>query len=1253
MRKKGNNKERNKRLLAAFIAVTMCVAVFLPNVSGTDQKTSIYTNDLQNTESVPLLETASFDINSIWLQTPLLPLERTVIRPLDTPSFDSSNALIAGADYLRYTQADVTEDNAENGNPDIDPEDGGWDWVLTYPTVNHSSSASPKNIYGATALGLYYAYLDTNDATYMIAMTDAANVMIADSGIRSGSDLVFLMLYDDLPSVSGTTYQDSAKIKYDNRITIYGSATALAQYIRDARYSQGYPNGIIAWDIGIWGRVASMLYDRYGGSYNTDADDIAEVIYQDSFMDNPGYFDIYDDQGWDPTYGNVNYWWYTLGITGLIDAFTYSNTHTSELTTLIGILIACQYGGGSGGAFSFSYGANTNDEDWQSTAYAVISLAHYDQSTYQTAINKAFTWVLLTQHSCGGWVYSDNTHYPEIGGECTSALHFANGPIKNINTGIVYATIQSAIDDSTTLNGHTIQVGPGIYYENQIIINKALTIQGAGWASTIIDGNGTSLSTAGLIRIVATGDVTFSGFTVQNAGGPSNGGDGGDGLTNIGIYASSSSSSATFIISSNKIIGSMDDNDEEDYGLYANGGLEHLIFNQNMVTGTGANSVLIEINPGPTDISHNTIDAGCWGIDPIYYFTYSGNHITTLQKISNNTIDVSTGSNPRTPGYNKITGIGFSGAWKGYFWDDPTDTGKYTNIIISDNLITGVGVWNRGIALDNFAQGSGIGGEISNAIIKGNIFTGPSSPTEYSSSQCFGIRLSGLVTNTLIRENQITHCCYSFFGTSGFSTGAGSVYPIDAIVQYNIFMNNGYGLRWEGPSVLDALYNYWGSSSGPTPVFSGEGVYGNVLYTPYVTTNPPWEIILSYKKQGSGYTWDTTFFGEKISACDAQDIYDVPKPPLPSAPYIYTYFDAGLTNPYHHLWKDYRRFLHEEDTWDLYVLSDNDVGSSMNIEISWNLINVSASEYDFVDLYNESDTHLADMITQNSYTLVDVPDGTLIHLKIKCGMNHIPVALNDSEIVNENSTNNAINVLMNDTDVDGNTLTVQSVTDPAHGSATTDGSQCYYTPTSGYHGPDSFTYTISDGFGGFATATVSLTVVQQHTLNIEANWNFISVPCNTPIAKTSITVRYGGTTYTWAEAVSNGFIIDAVYGWNTATQNYIIVTTLQPGQGYWCWAYYDVQFYIWSDAVGSGDIVALDSYWNIIGLPYETPIDIEDLIIEYNGNDYTWDQAVANNIILGFVYGWQNNMYVLAYTLQPDEGYWMYAYHDCLVKRII
>ena len=55
----------------------------------------------------------------------------------------------------------------------------------------------------------------------------------------------------------------------------------------------------------------------------------------------------------------------------------------------------------------------------------------------------------------------------------------------------------------------------------------------------------------------------------------------------------------------------------------------------------------------------------------------------------------------------------------------------------------------------------------------------------------------------------------------------------------------------------------------------------------------------------------------------------------------------------------------------------------------------------------------------------------------------------------------------------GETLTVTAVTQGAHGTAAVTATGVSYAPAANYFGSDSFTYTISDGNGGSATATVT------------------------------------------------------------------------------------------------------------------------------------------------------------------------------------
>src|SRR5690606_14061315 len=69
-----------------------------------------------------------------------------------------------------------------------------------------------------------------------------------------------------------------------------------------------------------------------------------------------------------------------------------------------------------------------------------------------------------------------------------------------------------------------------------------------------------------------------------------------------------------------------------------------------------------------------------------------------------------------------------------------------------------------------------------------------------------------------------------------------------------------------------------------------------------------------------------------------------------------------------------------------------------------------------------------------------------------------------------------IDVLSNDIDIDGDSLTVSSVTSASNGTVVNNGADVTYTPNLNFNGSDSFTYTVADGFGGTDSATVFITV---------------------------------------------------------------------------------------------------------------------------------------------------------------------------------
>ena len=86
-------------------------------------------------------------------------------------------------------------------------------------------------------------------------------------------------------------------------------------------------------------------------------------------------------------------------------------------------------------------------------------------------------------------------------------------PVHNVDTGLNYTSIQQALAAPETVDGHTILVDPGTYYEC-VDVHKSVSLIGKDKVTTVIDGNRT-----GTVVRVTVDDVYISGFTIKNSSG--------------------------------------------------------------------------------------------------------------------------------------------------------------------------------------------------------------------------------------------------------------------------------------------------------------------------------------------------------------------------------------------------------------------------------------------------------------------------------------------------------------------------------------------------------------------------------------------------------------------------------------------------------------------------------------------------------------------------------------------------------------
>jgi hypothetical protein len=376
------------------------------------------------------------------------------------------------------------------------------------------------------------------------------------------------------------------------------------------------------------------------------------------------------------------------------------------------------------------------------------------------------------------------------------SFNIINAATLNVCPSCNYTTIQGAINNAS--DSDVINVSAGTYNENQILINKSLAVIGAGFDSTIINGGNANINSIGVVRIIANSDVIFSGFSIINPGSDTSN-------VRVGIYASSNSNFATYNINHNKIIGTNNPNDENDYGFYGYNGNEKIIFQYNEITKTGANAILMELQKGATDVSYNILDEGIYGSTVYFSMTYNEVDVNSLQKVSNNNIRMNTGASSTSDEYYHA-GITFVSSYR----NDPPGTslgnGKYSSIEISNNNIFSLDSYRSGITIVNGANESGTGGNIISVKIFNNNITGIAGSLSNT-----GVILKGLIADASIKNNTIKDIAILFNGAIG---KYGNHYPALASINYNSF-NNYNKFFWEGNTSLDARNNWWGGCEDP------------------------------------------------------------------------------------------------------------------------------------------------------------------------------------------------------------------------------------------------------------------------------------------------------------------------------------------------------------------------------------------------------------------------------------------------------
>ena len=213
--------------------------------------------------------------------------------------------------------------------------------------------------------------------------------------------------------------------------------------------------------------------------------------------------------------------------------------------------------------------------------------------------------------------------------------------------------------------------------------------------------------------------------------------------------------------------------------------------------------------------------------------------------------------------------------------------------------------------------------------------------------------------------------------------------------------------------------------------------------------------------------------------------------------------------------------------------------------------------------------------------------------------NNPPVANDDNASTNEDTTFD-VAVLTNDTDPDGDPLSLASVGAAAHGSTAANvNGTVHYVPNANYNGPDSFTYVVSDGRGGTDTGTVNVTVIPVNDPPV-ANNDSATTTAGTPV---TISVLANDTDID-GDPLAVASVSTPAHG--TAVTNANGTITYTPAAGY---SGPDAFGYTATDGSATSNVATVSITVN--AAPPSNPFHIGDLDASASKSGKTWTAHVT------------------------------------------